>query len=202
MTSKPMLFSSAMVRALLAGTKTQTRRPVKWPTWLDDHEFAGAAFNVSSRSVIEHNSGKRFVCPHPVGSQIWVRETWAVSADLDRYAPSKLPCGCLTMVAYLASDPDTIGRGRVRQSIHMPRWASRITLEVTGVRVELLQDISEADALAEGVRHWGETWIGVPVPDDCACKAYSELWDSINGKNAPWDNNPWVWCYTFRRVTP
>lgn len=84
-----------------------------------------------------------------------------------------------------------------KPSIHMPRWASRITLEVTGVRVERLQDISEADAIAEGA-----PWAACGAPQEGSHKAgFAQLWESINGSNS-WSTNPWVWVIEFKRVTP
>jgi hypothetical protein len=154
----------------------------------------------------------------PEPSRLWVRETWqAIWATAERP-----PHGLRSPAGWAIGYPATDGiremhdedKGIVttcRPSIHMPRWASRITLDVTDVRVQRLQDISEEDARAEGV----EAFEGM-VNDATLCamsKATGDtatdarplfacLWDSINGKRAAWASNPWVWCVAFRRVTP
>jgi hypothetical protein len=181
---RPILFSGPMVRAILAWTKTQTRRVVRgdftlvddWPHRLiggDGHEVALA-------------------CPYGVpGDRLWVRETWR-SDDFAPDDPSR--------TIYRADGPDdlireTRGIIRWRPSIFLPRYRSRLTLEVTAVRVERLQDISEEDAEAEGAFALG----------DAACSHrewFMGGWDSINGKRAPWASNPWVWVVTFRRLAP
>jgi hypothetical protein len=134
-------------------------------------------------------------CPYGVpGDRLWVRECWSC---LDSHSRPG------SRIAFRADTADG-ERVRVdapwRPSIHMPRWASRLTLEVTGVRVERLQDISEEDALAEGMeRHlWEETMHGdthLQVLD------YRALWESINGPGS-WDANPWVWAVSFKLLTP
>jgi hypothetical protein len=172
MKTRPILFNGAMVRALLAGTKTQTRRVAKGLAleWLS--EGFEPAF------VADDANG---LCPygHP-GDRLWVRETWRpvneVHAD---YAAD-----------YNASDLGSLGPWK--PSIHMPRWASRITLEIVSVRVERLQDISEGDAIAEGVG--GD----VTVTPCFSVDRYRELWESINGPGS-WEANPWVWVVEFKR---
>ena len=178
MAERPILFSGPMVRALLTGTKTQTRRVAK--------EFAGR----DDLDAILRRFPEQSGCPYgQPGDRLWVREAhWWFKDEHDPvtgYFPPKLT---IEDVEYRADGDD--GRKVWRPSIHMPRWASRITLEITGVRVERLQDISEADAVAEGVY------------TDPACPAYDgyrTLWDQINGSGS-WDLNPWVWVVEFRQV--
>lgn len=193
MVERPILFNSAMVRAILGGTKTQTRRVVKGAAleWLEPWMFAPEFVAASENAM----------CPFGhSGDRLWVRETWAC-LDSHTRPGSRL--------AYRANTPDG-ERVRVdapwRPSIYMPRWASRITLEITGVRVERLQAISEADAQAEGCtqNHNGYFW-GGPHAEygrkqmPTAKAAFADLWDSINGPGS-WDANPWVWCVEFRRL--
>ena len=177
MKERPILFSAPMVRALLAGTKTQTRRIVKARDleWMDVHQ-----------GLREPDNAER--CPYgqPGGDRLYVRETWAAPHAYDHLPPRLIPQDA--RIHYAATED----RGGLlwRPSIHMPRWASRITLEVTGVRVERLQDISEADAIAEGV---------YTDPACPAYDAYAQLWDEINGLGS-WEANPWVWVVGFHRI--
>lgn len=187
MREHPILFSGPMVRAILSGTKSQTRRIVK-PQPPPEREAILAKFP------------KQKGCPYgQPGDRLWVRETlkcdthgnWHYAADNDVV---QLPAGSAWTEHMLAwahhKDGDTC------VSIHMPRWASRITLEITGVRVERLQDISHRDALAEGVDY------DVSKPDGAPLPRFQALWDKINGKRAPWASNPWTWVLSFKRVAP
>lgn len=237
--ARPILFSAPMVRALIAGTKTQTRRILKpqppsdsgklaWtayhPTKVDRHgeEYAGP---VTLGASSEDGS---FVAPVRIvpGDRLWVREAWRVSASHDERKPLALPvrrCTVLFEAGGSISNSDSnrwepdewprlgeqcsIKRGRLRASMHMPRWASRLTLTVTDVRVQRLQDISRDDAIAEGLMvmtdhpetlgmpwyrgHPYEPW--TPEPP----LAYRALWNRINGEGA-WEANPWVVIYDFR----
>lgn len=176
MKERPILFSAPMVRALLEGRKTQTRRIVKLPA----KDGSG-----DNRFVFDDAEGrKRFIdCPYgEPGDRLWVRETWR-PAQVDGMAWYAATCGDET-------------HERWKPSIHMPRWASRITLEITGVRVEQLQDISESDAIAEGVTPSDMKAISCL---DRNYHAYFMLWESINGSGS-WDLNPWVWVIEFRRI--
>jgi hypothetical protein len=172
MKQRPILFQGAMVRALLDGSKTQTRRIVKGAAidWIS----TPIGFNPQFVADAENR-----LCPYGhKGDRLWVRETWR-----------KWPDG----YAYRATHKDTELADAVhapwKPSIHMPRAASRITLEITGVRIEHLQAISEVDALAEGIDQ-----------DTCQPVAvYRELWESING-HASWDANPHVWVIEFKRI--
>ena len=208
MKERPILFSAPMVRAVLDGSKTQTRRIVK-----PQPPRAMIAPRRAEFSVGGHD----YRCPYgQPGDRLWVRETWALlrgigSAEAYRGIPpvkptAENPCAGLVPVPIYAADgerPDvmephfeTMRPMRWKPSIHMPRWASRITLEVTGVRVERLQDISEEDANAEGV----EPRL---VSHDADLKSYKlgfkDAWRDIYGLGS-WNAHPWVWVVEFKRV--
>ncbi|KDF13403.1 hypothetical protein AF41_00014 [Citrobacter sp. MGH 55] len=140
---------------------------------------------------------KQFYCPYgDVGDRIWVRETFSPVPDHEE------PAGCSALL-YAADGNGPYGKWV--PSIHMPRWASRLTLEITGVRVERLNDISEEDARAEGIIDGGCLNCGEPEPCGCvnpqpdATDAFAYLWQSIYGKEN-WDANPWVWVIAFKRI--
>lgn len=191
MKARPILFSGAMVRALLAGTKTQTRRIVKGVPldWLDDAGFTPAF-------VADPDNG---LCPYGVpGDLLWVKERLARSPDLWTYVADG------TEVGWPARGVLAGKRLDYAPSIHMPKVASRLTLRITEVRIERLQDISEADADAEcfgggfpdvvlpevfGPRESG--WGHLSIPE-----CYGRLWEHINGVGS-WDANPWVWAVSF-----
>lgn len=191
MKERPILFSGAMVRALLAGTKTQTRRVMRdQPCELLD--FNRGALSIRVRGSVYQAFSPKFPpvrCPYGLpGDRLWVRETWA--------KPDMRSAGFPPYV-YAAEWPDADRpKHRWRPSIHMPRAASRITLEVTGVRVERLQDISEADAAAEGIQEVVDAGVN---HDGTPRDAYRALWASINGPGS-WDANPWVWVVEFKRL--
>jgi hypothetical protein len=187
----PILFSGPMVRAILAGTKTQTRRLVKpAPHAMCSHvePFRGEG----GGWIAGDNSGRIFQCPFGIpGDRLWVRETWAWSGDTDVHRKDRQKRGD---VWWRADEKHNAPNVRWRPSIHMPRWASRLTLEVESVRVERLQDITEEDARAEGVE--------LP-PNDASAKyrpMFQLLWDSINSARATWASNPWVFVVGFRRL--
>lgn len=203
MTDRPILFSGPMVRALLDGRKTQTRRIVKGVPlqWLDDSGFTPAYVADPGNAL----------CPYGVpGDRLWVRESHYLTDNGDEefavYAADPAEVGRhLVEVASLEAahrDIDWSRHRKLRPSIHMPRWASRLTLAITDVRVERLQDISEADAEAEGVREpslgeWVSTGLGEVPRDRCApVTAFAALWEAINGPDS-WAANPWVWAVTF-----
>lgn len=197
MKERPILFSALMVRALLAGTKTQTRRGLKV-------QPPAIVSSIYRPFVAEpnnwHGYGNDAIhwygrCPYGApGDRLWVREAWArddedgalmfradigINADADAWEQGRI---------------DGVPRYRWRPSIHMPRAASRITLEITGVRVERLQDISESDAVAEGV------YDSLHIPGGrFANENYAHLWDTINGDGS-WDANQWVWVVEFHRM--
>ena len=181
MTERQIIFSAPMVRAILSGSKSQTRRVV----------------NPSHRAQIDLSRGDR----------LWVRETWqAIDGNELALRIMTEPHPSRGWIEYAATVPEGHEPPpRWRPSIHMPRWASRITLEVTGVRVERLQDISEADALAEGIaRHADGNGFhiedGMHYSDDPR-ESFASLWDSINGHGS-WDANPWVFVIEFKRIKP
>lgn len=220
MKERPILFSSSMVRALLAGTKTQTRRMVKPAPVFEDGQWVRTT--KTRMSVLRDNHGpwKLIEDDSPFGvpgDRLWCKETW-----LGVYDCQDWDCGCgdgtneHRRAVYRATEPDGISgfcrswddeREAVwKPSIFMPRWASRITLEVTGVRVERVQDISEEDAKAEGAKFFD----GRPVNHHgwrhdehdvyaTARDSFFGLWRSINGADSL-AANPWVWCISFRRV--
>jgi len=251
MADRPILFSGAMVRALLAGRKTQTRRvlrrvpnnPVRINgIWHDDH---------CDRQLGAETEFKPMALSFAVGDRLWVREAWRVTGNRDAIAPRDLPPRTLTTFfeaggsmggvepmpkdrersaaeyipdAYyppFGTRPEWVGR--LRQGMHMPRWASRLTLTVTDVRVQRLQEISEADAIAEGIvsctlggiregldepGDWaelpdetpmyfasdGEEWVVHADPRE----AYGSLWEDINAdRGFGWYANPWVVAVSF-----
>lgn len=190
MKERPILFSSPMVRAILDGRKTETRRVYK-PTESSPWEILGEDENGKPWPFVQDEYGDFTLRPCPygeVGDRLWVRETWA---DLRGK-------GFDTEVAYKAStgsEGDEVRKSygiKWRPSIHMPRALSRISLEITGVRVERLQEITECDALAEGCSRGG-SW------DTAPSLQYRDLWEQINGPDS-WDLNPWVWVIQFKRV--
>ncbi len=255
MKERGILFSAPMVRAILAGRKTQTRRVVNpQPAKLCRFEMNGAgthALHLGPPSMLSgaafscvpvgpKYTDHRLACPHGVpGDRLWVRETWQawrqtsyeydeweVETDADRMRDAKRE--------YRATSDSA---GPWRPCLFMPRWASRITLEITEIRVQRLHDISDDDARAEGVTPYtppdghispdqrvpGPGFDGCRIGDQPHRLAFSDLWDSINGKaetmrdddgepvlddddrpikTAPkaWATNPWVWAITFRRL--
>lgn len=172
MKERPILFSGEMVRAILAGTKTMTRRICKRQPQSD----LGAS-DMSKR-------GSPYGVP---GDRLWVRETWALW-DVGETEPRTI---------FRVDEDKSRTPRRWKPAIHMPRALSRIDLEVTAVRVERLQDIAEEDARAEGMDpHYP------PTVTEPHATLFQITWDSINGKRAPWSSNPWVWCVSFKRVRP
>ena len=217
MKERPILFSGAMVRAVLDGTKTQTRRVVKpQPTGF----VGGPGVTLRDGSPaplipIDEDSGdygREIHCPHgQPGDRLWVREAWRVIDAADCFAPRELTAA--HRLWFEADGPHDPPAGRYRPGMFMPRWASRINLDVTGVRVEQLQDISEADAMAEGIFphvRGGWHWLqhNSSNLDDwnqfgykTARIAYLALWEAINGPGSA-EANPWVWAINFQRVAP
>lgn len=230
MRERPILFSSPMVRALLNGTKAQTRRVVNprlyFENGCDVVEQSHAEFGLFAVDRLD-------ACPYGVpGDRLWVRETWYCDHIFAKTQGTPEQIAQWRKMLYFGADyltPQEWSNAEEwaertpawRPSIYMPRWASRLTLEVTSVRVERLQSISEKDASAEGT--------ALPVTtDDCppgkvqplfqltrspmldssekpSSKnkyrwAFACLWESINGKRAPWASNPWVWVIDFKRV--
>jgi hypothetical protein len=195
MKERPILFSAPMVRALLEGRKTQTRRIMK-PQPEDGTDcpyHMGAGQDRKAR-----------VCPYgQPGDRLWVRETFAyhvqaIGAKRDEDGP----------FVYKADGTEQCRLDdKWKPSIFMPRWASRILLEIIAVRVERLQDISEEDARSEGVANGGCLNCGCDEPCGCtsphpdARDSFISLWESINGAGS-WDANPFVWILEFQRIEP
>lgn len=244
MKERPILMQGEMVQRTLDGSKGQTRRVVKlweapngWGVYhsdgADDWEFVHLGEDGDP-----YPDGGMVVrrCPYGVPSdRLWVREAWRVHGYSDR------PDGGLVASIVYGATGTTIDISGIddekshlpatdhwRPSIHMPRWASRITLEVTDVRVERIQDISGVDARAEGVKcpvvpkpdapgycdplvpvellerahAWPKSTTGDEAHDFHSRLAFSGLWESINAKRGyGWETNPWVWCVTFKKVS-
>ncbi|MDI3229257.1 hypothetical protein [Serratia marcescens] len=233
MKERPVIFNSEMVRAILDGRKTQTRRvianvspdnciPLQKPTKTKD--------GIYTHVMDAPGNG---LCPFgQIGDRLWVRETFAILGNEDgcpidwdgnlikgdeKHAARIYKASCWQEPGnyglWSIPDRDTQYEGAWRPSIHMPRWASRITLEITAVRVERLNDISEEDAKAEGVRALennfgnGPAYCDYLLPnlDDFAewynraRDSFKSLWKSIYGEES-WRANPWVWVIEFRRV--
>lgn len=230
MKERPIIFSAPMVRALLSGSKTQTRRVFKQAKGLSlsvgiPDETPGVAelsWLYGDGPVYDvHESIKRVPCPYgQPGDRLWVREAWRTYASIDDIPPRGIAPGA--GVQYEAGGSNVAGAnrlhgiGKLRPGMFMPRWASRITLEITGVRVERLQEMEgqapyESDALAEGVNsiHHGDgcyyysAFRDEPHPKNWCdpTDAFRELWESINGPRT-WDENPWAWVIEFKAVTP
>lgn len=232
---RPILFSGPMVRAILEGRKTQTRRVLKYyapavkPCDFDKDEALVEFERIASGPM----QGQRYWMPCPYGKpgeRLWVREGWQevhpCQIDDGRFSiegragiPGPPPVDY--RVVYRADGPyfqlhhienfpyrarglslDTAGLPECKYTgwitpIHMPRWACRLVLEVTAVRVERLQNISSDDAIAEGIE---PSDVGEAREEAALNRAdYAELWDAINAKRAPWKSNPWVWMVEFRK---
>lgn len=200
MNEKPILFNAEMVNAILSGRKTQTRRIMGNQPAGQDLETVHVRHNADFNFQWYGNLGESsyFPCPQgKPGDQLWVRETWA-RYNIDQTSHD---------MAYRATTPaDWPKDGLWRPSIHMPRWASRINLKITGVRVELLNDISEQDAISEGLECYvddGVPYYGPFNNGDCRPDVvFRGLWDSIYGKKEGenWQANPWVWVIEFERM--
>lgn len=222
MKERPILFSGEMVRAILEGRKTMTRRVVK-PSkyfhtqcdWYMPHSGGGWwGHDGPHPDCIQECGGKGFYCPYGVpGDRLWVRETWnAVDCDDSGLHWNSRGVGghgereCMYWEPIYKATCKNPSLVKWMPSIYMPRWASRITLEVKDVRVERVQDITESDAEAEGMRSLPimigerrttfEKEFGVTMRD-----SFRDLWDSINAKRGyGWDTNPWVWVVKFEVV--
>jgi len=224
MRERPILLNAEMVRAVLDGRKTQTRRIIQSPAknmqangqkvidyrepgdkWYGDHVFS---MRNQSGTWCDYTK-EQFLAKCPfgaVGDRLWVRESFYEHGHWQGggYDPEDSYFVSDKQVLYPADGiqrPSERKRDdfwRSRPSIHMPRWASRITLEITGVRVERLQDITNQDAMAEGIGHLYAYDESQPTPKD-ATRRFAELWQSIYGEES-WQANPWVWVIEFKRV--
>ena len=237
MTERPIIMQDSSVRAILDGRKTQTRRVITHRHGIhflggmgqeDDPSCWGWSFDGPDHSgymVLERGLNQRhdrgmvsMPCPYgEVGDLLWVKETWQVatgarSGDLGaavRYREDNSIQACWMP----ASKPLPLGLtfARWRSPLFMPRWASRLTLRITDVRVQRVQEISEDDAIAEGAQHYPDIPTGIlqhsrwsmfepSSTDDClgtARHAFGNYWDHIHAKRAPWSSNPWVWAISF-----
>jgi hypothetical protein len=223
---RPIIFSAPMVRAILDGRKTQTRRIIKpqprWDDpvwWWDDKPF------VSDEAMADHlfhNVYGAHGTPYGSvweegGDRLWVRETfrdlcmiwktgWCGCGSKEQYPKNhKVAYRATDTGIYIDDDQPNVLPLTWRSPIHMPRWASRITLEITDVRVQRVQEIGRdgrkaVDVLAEGITPEQianeQKWFH---PDDSPALAFARLWEAVNGKGS-WESNPWVWAITFKRV--
>jgi hypothetical protein len=227
MKERPIIFSTEMVKAILEGQKTKTRRPIKprKPFLLQCLYYGihpGGGYWGSDVDPFTNNipfaDDHGFYCPYgQVGDGLWVRETWNYlvarpvwfgpgeddwdydSEECD-YIP-KAQDNTAGTICYYADDRDQCKWWR--PSIHMPRWASRIDLEITDIRVEPLREINEVDAIAEGCslpEEYSEllkTMFKQPHR-----QVFIDMWNELFGKKYPWDTNPWVWVIEFKRIKP
>jgi hypothetical protein len=204
MVERPILFSAPMVCAILAGTKTQTRRVVK-P--MKDRDVGCMLSPCELAGEINQGKFRNSIHGEP-GDHLWVRESFSRLEAFDFFSP-EVPDPVPEFWYWADGNPTWGDWTRPKPSIHMPRAACRIVLEITGVRVERLQEISEADAKAEGIEpftdfqptgHWRRYRdSGVTSYVDNPIASYASLWTEINGPGS-WEANPWVWVVEFRRV--
>lgn len=190
MKERPMLFNGDMVRAILSGAKTQTRRPVK-PEWIPQIE-----------DFLDTKENRRFQL-NPFGypgDRLWIRESWAKIYDEEPFEEGSkfhFEYRADSSAKYPGNWPDDFGIDsecpKWRPSIHMPRAASRIALEVLDVHVERLQGISEKDCCADG----GYS----NITRDLKKPKFQALWTSVYGESS-WSSNPWVWAVSFKRISP
>ena len=218
---RPILFSAPMVRAILEGRKIVTRREIKPRMRSADIQFelhqqtdgSWRPMHTFDESCMDNQGTEHpIVCPYgKPGDRLWVRETWYCNHFEVQQGPYLQPADMTDLdqaredgeLAYAADGltPYEQDQPTWKPSIHMPRWACRILLEITDVRVERLQDISRADIRAEGLQCPPELASDDVSPNyrDWYPAAWRELWESTGGN---WDANPWVWVVEFKRVTP
>lgn len=222
---KPILFSGPMVRAILDGQKTQTRRLCKqavdhgetahavcparesgYIAWFSQQPSPAEEIAAFTKQQYQHG----FKSPYSPGDMLWVRETWQPNPEAgSSFDGAKIPSDAVCYRADLSVE-DARESGTWKPSIFMPKLAARLFLRVTDVRVQRLQEISEADVVAEGVAMTDEyleyiEWVanvagGVPHTTVSPREFFGDLWDRLYKKRAPWESNPWVWVYTFERV--
>ena len=206
MKEHPILFNGDMVRAILDGRKTQTRRVVSSVkgigkvTEFQRSDTPGYDWAMRDKRMLWNEVTHAELlarCPlGKVGDHLWVRETWRTYKSLDHLPPRLIEPGAGIQYEALGTNLPgdkgdyLLGMGKIRPSIFMPKWAARIWLEITNVSVQRLHDIRQSDALAEGIKH---STMNAPTFE------FFWLWQSIYGADS-WDANPWVWAITFKRV--
>ncbi|MFC7776733.1 hypothetical protein ACFQW4_06640 [Pantoea sp. GCM10028869] len=225
MRERGIIFNAEMVRAVLEGRKTQTRRAIKHQPFIDgdfwkmDHAGWGRGLQLAPHGA----KAELYLANHcpfgAVGDRLWVRETFRVHsratdvATLVYRASERQSWTQQTHRVPVVNCSKPVSPENWTPSIHMPRWASRITLEITGVRVERLQDISESDAVAEGIEplplepdmpQFYHEYFPIGIKNDLRCNmsaasSFSGLWEAIYGKES-WQADPWVWVIEFKRV--
>ena len=214
MKEHPILFSTQMVRAILDGYKTQTRRIIKFKrnspvVSMTNHfqPFSDSPKNYQCWTAEHDEKTQAFMeqeilCPQGfVGDSLWVRETWAHD-DLNC---KDVKCGNRDHIWWKANESKIVadsfaGEARWRPSIFMPRWASRLTLKIINIRVERIQDITQKDASFEGIPMPAYGEYPLSETADYLIPEFRKLWDSINGKKGfGWDANPFVWVIEFIR---
>ena len=203
MSCKPILFNTQMVQAILDGRKTVTRRIIKPQTVT--HNTANGPVEESLDAFMAQNEKDAKLlaaacAPYQPGDILWVRETWMPCASIDSFLTDT------NLYVYKADYDDGDIPGKWRPSIHMPKEAARLFLRVTDVRTERVNEISNTDCIREGINneccrvcvHTGGSGCG---HCNALWRQFRDLWDSLNAKRGyGWDDNPWVWVYTFERV--
>ncbi len=215
MTEYPIIFNSDMVKAILEGRKTQTRRPINPQP--DEGTLVGFSF-FSGNDAIEirdYTKGTSMIikCPFgKVGNRLWVKETWNIT-QFDNHGKLEFPniyyradSSTQLFVSDVVWKYNRPNNGKWRPSIHMPRWASRITLKITGVNVQRIQEITHKECELEGAndekwQSWSEDAWNAGLPPGSHIENIKEhfenIWNSIYGN---WDSNPWVWVINFEKI--
>lgn len=198
MKERPIIFTGESVRAILEGRKTQTRLVIKPQPKIVHEIYPDSSIETEK---LFRSGDQRIHCPYPVGQRLWVKETWGIIRQRKPHP--------IEHIFYRASSPDALSKWK--SSIFMPRDLSRITLEVTEVRAQRVQNISEEDARAEGIERRTEYSVmrdtdieefsGNGVWTIYPQMAFKFLWDSINAKRGySWEINPWIWAISFRKI--
>lgn len=196
---KPIIMQGESVRAILDDRKTQARWVIKLPpapmrlgVW-EPTTFGGKGGGRTSKgeeiaeqvAIWHTRTGKTIAAPYEVGQKLWVREAWHTHTNRNKYKPRDLPVNSKIYYSCEMPEKKTSYIGKYRNALFMPRWASRITLEVTAVRAENLVTLSYNDAIKEGFD---------------SIKSFKAYWDKINKKRGfSWQSRPWVWIYEFKR---
>lgn len=189
----PIIFSGPMVRAILDGKKTMTRRVIKdlnpaWKpniamegVWQQRHEDGLIYLAIKEQTDVDSSIIRYIPAKYQIGDILWVKETWAKIAFPYEY------------IKYKADEPHPSGEwGKWESPRFMTKSASRIRLEVTNIKVERLQEITESDAILEGFTSY---------PTESAIGGFFAIWEKLHGKDYPWDSNPFCWVISFRRIS-